>query len=170
MNFTLIRSILLAIVLSVPSVAHAIPYPQIVLGGPADGYNFRVVMQVSSVLDKDTHWKVSLYRTGQNGITINDPDWNRGWTVEEISKEKYSKIGIMLIGGSSFHFSLPPKGSRQFILKGQEQMMTGWMRITGDPSYLPNSPASALSVSTFLGSVSLSPQTVSVWIGLSITL
>lgn len=150
MNFVLIRSIPLAIVLSVPSVAHAIPYPQIVLGGPTDGHNFRVMIQVSTVLDQDSHWNVSLYRTGQNGITVNDPDWNRGWTVEEINPEKYSKIGPMLKAESSFQFSLPSKGSRQFTLKGTGEMMKGWMRITEDPSRLPDSPASSLSVSTIL--------------------
>ena len=70
------------------SEADAVTYPQIVLGGPKDGVNFRVLIQVSSSFDEETHWRVGLFNTGESSYgsvgdgsnTYIDPNWNSPWT------------------------------------------------------------------------------------------
>ena len=121
----------------------AITFAHIALGGPPGGGQYKALLQVSSLLDEESGWKVFLYPTGNSSPS--DGRW----------PAPYSYNGITVQDGFDFSFNLLPHESKFFELTGDHEVRSGWMLIenylhpSGD--FAQNSHSSdSLAVSLFL--------------------
>ena len=103
--------------------------------GPADDSYYEAELQDSSLIDEETHWTVSIGKSDSGGTDV----WNESWS--------YNGVRVM---GSVFKFSLSPRGSRHFKLKGSSRLLTGWLQIGPDEAQTRRYPSAVLSASQFL--------------------
>ena len=113
--------VLVALCLQAP-IVHAVTFPQFVLGGDHAGYYYEASLQVSSITDEETSWQVEIFETTGSAAGRAFP-WTDFWSYNDTR-----------IGTNKFTFTLPPRGSRNFQLRGTSELRVGFMQVLADRS------------------------------------
>ena len=94
--------------------AHGITYAQLALGG-SEGFSFKCILQVTN--KREVAWDGVVWLKG----TGDEKGWPWEWSVN-------GRPG----NGNDFTFTLPPKGSATFVLRGDDQARAGALTLGYD--------------------------------------